>query len=178
MSTNATDAELCQRWKNEPAPLLPLLHAFHDRDQFISDAAIGEIAAIGPEFVISTGDLVVESNPATPEVAEGWLDLYWKITRATGIPFYDTIGNNELVGIWGSTRTTDPGYGKGLFRKKYGRTHYSFDRGRFHFAAVDTHRARPQRSGKPEWDFDRMEPEVAAWLDADLAAHADPSRRL
>jgi len=45
MTTIATDAELCQRWKHEPAPLLPLLHAFHDRDHYISDTAIREMAA-------------------------------------------------------------------------------------------------------------------------------------
>jgi NADH-quinone oxidoreductase subunit F len=45
MSTDTTNAELCQRWKDQPAPLLPLLHAFHDRDQFISDTSIREIAA-------------------------------------------------------------------------------------------------------------------------------------
>ena len=26
------DAEIIDQWKDEPAPLLPLLHAFHDRD--------------------------------------------------------------------------------------------------------------------------------------------------
>ena len=29
---DATNEELIGQWKNQPAPLLPLLHAFHDRD--------------------------------------------------------------------------------------------------------------------------------------------------
>jgi len=38
------DAALIARWKDEPAPLLPLLHAFHDRDGFVSEAAMRAIS--------------------------------------------------------------------------------------------------------------------------------------
>ena len=39
-----TNQELIECWRNEPAPLLPLLHAFHDRDGFISEDALRDIA--------------------------------------------------------------------------------------------------------------------------------------
>ena len=39
-----TNQELIKRWRDEPAPLLPLLHAFHDRDSFISEEALRDIA--------------------------------------------------------------------------------------------------------------------------------------
>jgi len=39
-----TDHDLIARWRAEPAPLLPLLHAFHDRDGFLSDDALKAIA--------------------------------------------------------------------------------------------------------------------------------------
>ncbi len=39
-----TDQTLVTRWKNEPAPLLPMLHAFHDRDGFLSDDAIRAVS--------------------------------------------------------------------------------------------------------------------------------------
>ena len=39
-----TNRELVQRWSREPAPLLPLLHAFHDRDGFLSEEAMREIS--------------------------------------------------------------------------------------------------------------------------------------
>lgn len=39
-----TDDELIEHWKTEPAPLLPLLHAFHDRDGWLSDDAIRKVA--------------------------------------------------------------------------------------------------------------------------------------
>ena len=43
MSTR-TNRELIEAWRTKPAPLLPLLHAFHDRDGFISEEALRDIA--------------------------------------------------------------------------------------------------------------------------------------
>ncbi len=43
MST-PTNQELFEAWRHEPAPLLPLLHAFHDRDGYLSEAAMRAIA--------------------------------------------------------------------------------------------------------------------------------------
>lgn len=42
--TRPTDDDLIARWREEPAPLLPLLHAFHDRDGFLSDDALRVVA--------------------------------------------------------------------------------------------------------------------------------------
>ena len=42
--TVPTDRELSQRWRDAPAPLLPLLHAFHERDGFLSNAALHEVS--------------------------------------------------------------------------------------------------------------------------------------
>jgi NADH-quinone oxidoreductase subunit F len=39
-----TNQELFDAWRHEPAPLLPLLHAFHDRDGYLSEAAMRAIA--------------------------------------------------------------------------------------------------------------------------------------
>ena len=39
------DQELIDRWRGEEAPLLPLLHAFHERDGFLSEAAIRAVSA-------------------------------------------------------------------------------------------------------------------------------------
>ena len=136
-------------------------------------SSFDEIQALGPEFVIHTGDLVLEGNNATPEAMERWFPFYLDVSRSTGMTFYETIGNNELAG---TTRDDfapqDPRYGKSYFRKFIGPTHYSFDRGRFHFAATDTHSFAIDESGETEWDFGTMEPAVRDWLDADLDAHA------
>ncbi len=39
-----TNADLVARWKEEPAPLLPLLHAFHERDGHLSEDALRAVS--------------------------------------------------------------------------------------------------------------------------------------
>ena len=38
--TSPSTDELIETWQNEEAPLLPLLHAFHERDGHISEEAV------------------------------------------------------------------------------------------------------------------------------------------
>ncbi len=132
--------------------------------------ALAEVAALRPAFVISTGDLVMEGNTAPPDVVEGWFALYRDLTGASGLELYQTIGNNEIAGSrLPEFPSDDPRYGKGTYRSFYGPTWYSFDRGPFHFAALDAH----TRSGSSRsWELALLAPEVRAWLDADLSAHA------
>ena len=49
-----TDRELFDRWLDQPAPLLPVLHAFHERDGYLSEEALRSIAA---ELRIPIADL-------------------------------------------------------------------------------------------------------------------------
>ena len=42
--TKPSNHALIDHWRNEPAPLLPLLHAFHDRDGYLSEEAMRDIA--------------------------------------------------------------------------------------------------------------------------------------
>ena len=44
MTTSTHNGRLVDAWRGQPAPLLPLLHAYHDRDRFLSDDAIREVA--------------------------------------------------------------------------------------------------------------------------------------
>ena len=39
-----TNAELIEKWRDAPAPLLGILHAFHDRDGYISEETLRDIA--------------------------------------------------------------------------------------------------------------------------------------
>ena len=48
--------------------------------------AISEVGALSPDFIIATGDLVLESNTTTPEVVKRWFDYYRRLTDALGVP--------------------------------------------------------------------------------------------
>ena len=39
-----TNMEILERWKPEPAPLLPILHAFHERDGYLSDDVLRAVS--------------------------------------------------------------------------------------------------------------------------------------
>ncbi len=43
--SSPANADLIARWAAEPAPLLPLLHAFHDRDGYLSEDALRAVAS-------------------------------------------------------------------------------------------------------------------------------------
>ncbi|MEX1019566.1 MAG: NADH-ubiquinone oxidoreductase-F iron-sulfur binding region domain-containing protein [Litorilinea sp.] len=40
----STDQELIEQWQAQPAPLLPLLHAFHTRDGYLTESAMRAVA--------------------------------------------------------------------------------------------------------------------------------------
>ena len=134
-------------------------------------AALAEVEALKPSFVVNTGDFILDGNEVGPEVAASWFDYYASLIADLDVPIYTTMGNNELVGTErDDVDASDPRYGKGLFRSLRGPTHFSFDRGRLHFVALDTHRLEEEGPFAGEWVFGRMEPGIREWLEADLRA--------
>ncbi|MGH0035178.1 MAG: metallophosphoesterase [Myxococcota bacterium] len=135
-------------------------------------AAFDELRALAPAFAIHTGDLILEANNGSAEAVERWMRFYRELTADLGFPVYDTIGNNEIAGI--EHDGFDPGdrrYGKGLYRQIFGPSHYSFDRGRFHFVALDTHSQRRYLDDPRAWIFQMPERGFWSWLDRDLERH-------
>ena len=45
MKISANNESIIDQWKEEPAPLLGVLHAFHDRDGYLSEAVIRDVAS-------------------------------------------------------------------------------------------------------------------------------------
>jgi len=134
-------------------------------------ASFAEIHALGPDFVINTGDIVFDSGKVPPAVSADWMAFYREVSEAGSTPVYNTIGNHELGLVEREEASSrDPLYGPGFFRHHFGPSTYSFDRGAFHFVALDTHSPDPEAGG---WRFNRMRPEVEAWLEAELAQHRD-----
>jgi hypothetical protein len=150
--------------------------------------AFSEINGLSPDFVINSGDLILESNRGTAQAIQRWFDYYRDIEKNIEAPVYNTIGNNELAG----TERLDflpsqPGYGKRLYKKNLGPTHFSFDYGQFHFVALDTHSKVIQKDRLPDkdldlnddvrndesWSYGKMTPDISQWLDQDLLAHQD-----
>ncbi|MCH8257566.1 MAG: hypothetical protein IIA75_06680, partial [Proteobacteria bacterium] len=64
----------------------------------IIQKALAEVVGFEPEFVINTGDLVLEGNNASAEVVDRWFKYYLSITEPLQPAFYNTIGNNDIAG--------------------------------------------------------------------------------
>jgi 3',5'-cyclic AMP phosphodiesterase CpdA len=138
------------------------------------EAALEEIAGLGPSFAVATGDLVFDANRAPEERVRRRVELYRSATASMGVPVYSTIGNHELYGIGREgVSEQDSEYGLGLFEASFGPTYYSFERGGFHFVALDTHRPDPSQGAKDGWRWNRMRDEVKRWLRRDLEAHGN-----
>jgi hypothetical protein len=138
------------------------------------ERALAEISALSPSFVLATGDLVFDANSAPDEAVERRVALYRSATAAMGLPLYSTIGNHELYAVRRDDPPQhDPRYGIGLFETTFGPSYYSFDRGAFHFVALDTHRPDPGEGDPPQWAWNQMREEVKQWLRRDLEAHGD-----
>jgi len=134
-------------------------------------ASLAELRDLAPRFVVSTGDLVLESNKAGAAEVDRWMRFYREGVAATGLRFYQTIGNNEIAGSGNDDfGPGDPGYGKALFRSHFGPTYYSFDRGALHFVALDTHQLLDAAS--EDWSISSLDDSERDWLLADLEQHA------
>ncbi len=137
-------------------------------------AALEEVAGLEPDFVINTGDLVLESNQGSPEAIDRWFRYYGELTKDLPFKMYNTIGNNEIAGTDRADFTSqDARFGKYFFRHYLGPTHFSFERSGYHFIALDTHSAGPQEDNPDYWHFGKMTPEILQWFENELKTHDD-----
>jgi hypothetical protein len=112
------------------------------------------------DFVINTGDLVGGVGTVLPDEAPKQYEQYRQAAAEFRVPLWNMMGNHETVAdSLKNADQTHPYYGKGLYRKLYGPTHYSFDWGPVHFVALDGTTLPYQ---------EKLGNEQRAWLAADL----------
>jgi 3',5'-cyclic AMP phosphodiesterase CpdA len=125
-----------------------------------------------PEFVITGGDLVMDSLAVPFERA----DLEWKLLRAAlrdlEMPVYHTVGNHDVLG-WsnkGLVARDHVEYGKAIFADRVGggKTFRSFDHKGWHFVILDSIGANADQTGYTGI----VDPAQVDWLKQDLTAQA------
>jgi hypothetical protein len=88
---------------------------------------IATIAALGKEALvhgICVGDLIWDFQE--------YFSDYDAAVGMMGIPFFQTLGNHDMDYRQGGDETSDR-----TFKKKYGPTYYSFNRGKAHYVVLD-----------------------------------------
>jgi hypothetical protein len=143
------------------------IHLSADHLAAFSDL-IAELKELSPDFVVATGDLIVEGNSATVAQAEEWFDLYRDGIAGLDMPVFNAVGNHDVVGIKrDDVAETDPGYGKGIFADLFGPTYYSFDWGEYHCVVLD-----PNDMVDGE-QVCQISPVQLQWLEEDLKLRKD-----
>ena len=152
------------------------LHLLQDGALRCADGIAACLAAVEkleppPEFILCGGDLVHSTRDLSIADGEAALDFFlhlWK--ENTSIPTHWTFGNHDLAGTNNiSVSSTDPEYGKGLFRNRLNlpKLFYSFDCLGWHFVVLDDIALVPGGRGY----FGHLFDEELAFLKADLDTH-------
>ena len=127
--------------------------------------AIKAVNEFAPDFVITGGDLIMDALGVSYERAEMLYDLYTETTGQFNMPVYNTMGNHDVFGL--SVKSgIDPGHPefyKNLYRKKLGKTYYSFDHLGWHFMVLDSIGKTADRTY-----FGQVDAEQMAWIAEDL----------
>lgn len=117
-----------------------------------------------PDFVISTGDLVMDvcyftKQADTREEVDGAFDIYRGALAGLEAPLLEVIGNHDCACALSRSL---PEYYKGEYQELYGPLWYSFDYGEWHFIVLDANAPQPPPN---DW----LTEEELAWLGRELA---------
>lgn len=133
-------------------------------------AAITEINALKPDFVITGGDLIMDALGVPYERADSQYVLYQEINEQFNMPVYNTMGNHEVFGIYEKSGVSPdhPEYKYGMYEQRLGETYYSFDYDGWHFMILNSVIETEDRHYIGMIDEKQME-----WIRQDLLDVAD-----
>jgi 3',5'-cyclic-AMP phosphodiesterase len=125
------------------------------------------------EFVLMGGDLAFDGNYTAKDEFIDQIDLYKTISDQLRIPYYNSIGNHDVLG-WNSRRKVgvdDPDLGKKLImdKLKMPASYYSFNHSGWHFVIMDSiHYVEASHGPSYKAAFGEQQLE---WLRFDLGKH-------
>lgn len=92
-------------------------------------AAISAVNKLKPDFVITGGDLIMDALGQRYTLADSLYNLYAETVKELKFPFYNSMGNHEIYGIYSRSGADplNPEYGEKMFEKRLGRSYYTFD---------------------------------------------------
>lgn len=115
------------------------------------EEGVKRVNLLRPEFVVSVGDLIEGYTEDVAEIETQWTEFLGFIKQME-MKFFFVPGNHDL---------TNPTMHR-IWREHFGREWYSFDYKGVHFVAINSEDPR-----------EHLGEEQLAWLEQDLAKHAD-----
>ena len=117
-----------------------------------------------PAFGLVGGDLVMDAALVPHDRADRVYDLWRKEAEELKLPLHYSIGNHDLFGlnVDGKPATTDPDYGKALWKKRLSleRSYNTFDHHGWRFVTLDSVGITPGYSWEGNLDAGQIQ-----WLD-------------
>lgn len=127
--------------------------------------AITTINQLKPDFVLSGGDNIMDALGQKYSRADSLYNLFTDIVSNLDMPFYSTMGNHEVFGLYekSGVSPTNKWYGKKLYEDRLNKRYYSFDYKNWHFIVLDGIGFTPDRHYYGFIDEEQIE-----WLKNDL----------
>jgi 3',5'-cyclic AMP phosphodiesterase CpdA len=127
--------------------------------------AIDTLNQIGPDFVLTGGDLVMDVLDQSYGRADSLYKLYQDISGKLEMPVYNAVGNHEVYGWHRQEEGLEdhPEYGKGMYEERMGERYYSFDHKGWHFMVLDG----IYRGGEGRY-VGRIDEDQLQWIKDDL----------
>jgi Icc-related predicted phosphoesterase len=146
----------------------------HASDTHLSPASVQRtrrlravVDSIQPDMLLITGDLVRDALRVPKAEASSYYELFGtEVFSAFRTPVFTVPGNHENFGIERDSShvsSTDPQYGRAMYRGYFGPDYYSFTRGGVHFVGLNTVDIDDQRY------YGHVDSLQMAWLERDLA---------
>jgi predicted MPP superfamily phosphohydrolase len=120
----------------------------HASDTHIADAVLPRmkrfeqlVDSVKPNFVLITGDLVRDALRVSETEARSYYDLFQREAATFTTPLWTVPGNHEAFGIErdkSGVATSNPLYGRTMYRSYRGPDYYSFDAGGVHFVGLNS----------------------------------------
>lgn len=128
-----------------------------------------------PAFSLMGGDLAFDGCYNERDEFEDQIRLYKEVSDSMGIPYYNCLGNHDVLG-WSARRkvpVTDPELGKKMImdRLEWEKPYYSFDHAGWHFVVLDS--IFPIQADHGPTYEPRIGEEQLEWLAYDLGAAGD-----
>ncbi len=135
--------------------------------------AIEKMNSLKPDFVVSGGDLVMDSLNADEKRATTLYDIYIRCTKKFEVPVYNVMGNHEVFGITAPEKVPidHPDWGKEMFKRRLGdgATYRSFDHQGVHFVLLDSVGIERDEEGPAYHYIGEIGGDQFVWLENDLA---------
>ena len=125
------------------------------------------VDSLQPDFVLLTGDLILDALRVPEEVARGHYELLESELARYTIPVYTVPGNHEKFGIERHQSLVSPAhplYGNRMYRHYLGPNYFSFTYGGVHFLGLDN------VDYSDLWYHGHVDDLQLEWMTADVAA--------